>query len=197
MSRTKPYQPSLLRFLHAINALLVIAALITGFWVYDTFDGRFGSISLPRINSIIDIHGTIALTFFLFSPLFLIYSLWLGRNKLIQKNAIANFTQVGKPIWWITVQRFTNTAMLVAIVFAAITGKLMDETWLPQGQLELLPYTLHLMAWATMLVCLALHVLMSAKVGGAPLLLSISDLKVHPDDHPKRWMQQLRDRFNK
>lgn len=194
MSRNKPYQPSLLRFLHAVNTLLVIAALITGFWVYNTFDGRFGKLLLPRINPIIDIHGTIGLTFFLFAPLFLIYSLWLGRKKLIQKDAIANLTQVGKPIWWVTVQRLTNTIMIVAIVFAAITGKLMDETWLPQGQLEHLAYTFHLIAWATMLCCLALHLLMSAKVGGVPLLLSIIDFKVRPDDHPKLWIKQLRDR---
>jgi uncharacterized iron-regulated membrane protein len=194
MPRNQPYQPSLLRFLHAVNALLVIAALITGFWVYNTFDGRFGKLLLPRINPIIDIHGTIGLTFFLFAPLFLIYSLWLGRKKLIQKSAIANLTEVGKPIWWVTVHRLTNTTMLVAIVFAAITGKLMDETWLPQGQLEHLAYTFHLIAWATMLGCLALHLLMSAKVGGVPLLLSIIDFKVRPDDHPKLWIKQLRDR---
>ncbi|BAS55672.1 MULTISPECIES: cytochrome b/b6 domain-containing protein [Leptolyngbya] len=194
MSRTKPYQPSLLRFLHGINALLVIAALISGFWVYDTFDQRFGKIPLPRINAIIDYHGTIGLTFFLFSPLFLIYSLWLGRKKLIQNNTIANLTQVGKPIWWATLQRCTNTLMIVAIVFAAGTGKLMDETWLPQGQLFHVAYSFHLIAWATMLICLALHLLMSAKVGGVPLLLSILSFRVRPDDHPKLWIKQLRDR---
>jgi Prokaryotic cytochrome b561 len=195
MSRTKPYQPSLLRFLHGVNAVLVIAALISGFWVYDTFDKRFGAIPLPRINPIIDIHGTIGLTFFLFAPLFLIYSLWLGRKKLIQKDAIANLAQIGQPIGWIALQRLTNTVMLGAIVFAAGTGKLMDESWLPTGELNHLAYIFHLIAWATMLVCLMLHLLMSAKVGGVPLLLSISDFKMRPDDHPKLWIKQLRDRF--
>lgn len=195
MSRTKPYQPSLLRFLHGVNALLVIAALISGYWVYDTFDGRFGKIPLPRINPIIDYHGTIGwLLFFLFAPLFVIYSLWLGRKKLVQKDSIAQLTQVGKPIWWISLHRLTNTVMIGAILFAVISGKFMDETWLPQGQLQHLAYSLHLLSWATMLVCLAVHLLMSAKVGGVPLLLSMSSLKVRPDDQPKFWFQQLRDR---
>ncbi|MGG6265254.1 cytochrome b/b6 domain-containing protein [Leptolyngbya sp. AN03gr2] len=195
MARTKPYQPSLLRFLHGVTALLVIGALISGYWVYDTFDARFGQIPLPRINPIIDYHGTIGwLLFFLFAPLFLIYSLWLGRKKLVQKESIAQLTQVGKPIWWISLQRLTNTVMIGALLFAVISGKFMDETWLPQGQLQHVAYSVHLLSWATMLACLALHLLMSAKVGGVPLLLSMSSLKVRPDDHPKFWFQQLRDR---
>ncbi len=194
MSRTKPYQPSLLRFLHGFNALFVIAALISGYWVYNTFDGRFGKIPLPRIDAIVDYHGTIGLTFFLFAPLFLIYSLWLGRRKLIQKDLIAQLPNIGEPIGWISLQRLTNTVMLIAIVFAAVTGKLMDETWLPQGELNHLPYYLHLAAWTTMLMCLALHLLMSAKVGGAPLLLSMSSFKIRSDDSPKMWLKQLRDR---
>jgi len=75
-----------------------------------------------------------------------------------------------------------------------ISGKFMDETWLPQGQLQHVAYSLHLISWATMGVCLAVHILMSAKVGGVPLLLSMSSLKVRLDDHPKFWFQQLRDR---
>lgn len=195
MPPTKPYQPSLLRFLHGVNALFVIGALVSGFWVYDTFDGRFGKISLPRINPIIDIHGTVGLAFFLFAPLLMIYSLWLGRKKLIHKDSIAHLSNnIGKPIWWISLQRITNTVMLGAIAFAAVSGKLMDETWLPRGELHHLAYSFHLAAWATMLVCLALHLLMSAKVGGVPLLLSMSDYKVRPDDHPKLWVKQLRNR---
>jgi hypothetical protein len=195
MSRTKPYQPSLLRVLHGVNAILVVFALMSGFWVYNTFDGRFGSLPLPRIDSIIDIHGTIALTFWLFAPLFVIYSVWLGRKKLVQKDSIANLGRVGEPIWWISLQRITNTAMLVAIFLAFGSGKFMDETWLPTGDLTQVAYYLHLIAWAVMLVCLALHLLMSAKVGGLPLLLSMMDFKVKSDDHPKGWWRQLRGSF--
>jgi cytochrome b561 len=195
MARTQPYQPSLLRVLHGVTAILVLGAIASGFWVYNTFDGRFGSIPLPRINPIIDIHGTIGLTFFLFVPLFLIYSLWLGRSRLIQADTLPNLTKnVGKPIWWISLQRSTNTAMLVAAFLAVLSGKLMDETWLPQGQLNHVAYSFHLIAWAIIVVCLALHLLMSAKVGGMPLLLSMMDWRIRPGDSPKSWLKQIRDR---
>jgi len=45
MSRSAPYQPLLLRLFHNAHALLVLGALITGFWVYNTYDGRFGTLS--------------------------------------------------------------------------------------------------------------------------------------------------------
>ncbi len=60
MSRSVPYQPLLLRILHGVSGILAIAAIITGFLVYNTFDGRFGKILIPRISAIIDIHGTFA-----------------------------------------------------------------------------------------------------------------------------------------
>lgn len=194
MARSQPYQPSLLRFLHGINAILVVLSLVTGFLVYNTFDARFGRIALPRVNGIIDIHGTIALTFWIFAPLFVIYSIWIGWRKLAQKDTIANLSRVGEPIWWISLQRTTNTAMLVAMLLAFGTGKLMDETWLPTGDLTQVAYSLHLVAWLVMLVCLALHLLMSAKVGGLPLLWSMSSWKIRSEDHPKMWWKQLRDR---
>lgn len=195
MARTQPYQPSLLRVLHGITAILVLAAIATGYWVYDTFDGRFGRLALPRINPIIDIHGTIGLTFFLFVPLFFIYSLWLGRSRLVQGDTLTNLTKnVGKPIWWVSLQRSTNTAMLVAAFLAVLSGKLMDETWLPQGQLDHAAYYFHLIAWVIIEVCLILHLLMSAKVGGAPLLLSMLNWRIRPDDSPKSWLNQIRRR---
>ena len=49
MSQTTPYQPVLLRLLHSVIALLVFAALITGFMVYDRFDKRFGTLNLPIV----------------------------------------------------------------------------------------------------------------------------------------------------
>jgi hypothetical protein len=50
MPRSKPYQPLLLRLLHGVNAVLIIGAAITGFLVYDSWDGRFGGLSLTKAN---------------------------------------------------------------------------------------------------------------------------------------------------
>ncbi len=194
MSQSKPYQPLLLRLLHGINAILVIGALITGFWVYNTFDGRWGKLPLPRIDPIIDIHGTIAITFLLFTPLFLFYSLWLGYRRLIQKSSLTILGAGAKPIRWYSLQRLTNTFMLIASVLAIGSGKLMQEDWLPSGELFHAAYWAHLSAWAILIVGLILHLIMSAKVGGLPLLLSMVNFNYRPSDHPKHWLEKIRTR---
>ncbi len=193
-SKKSPYQPSLLRLLHGINALIALFALITGFWVYNTFDGRFGKLPLPRVNDIIGIHGTFGKTFWLFTPLFILYSVVIGYRRLIQKDFLPKLAQVNTPIWWYTLQRITNTIMILASLFAVGTGLLMQESWLPSGELDHIAYLLHLTAWATLLGCLVLHLLMSAKVGGIPLLLSIVSLKYRPADSPKLWLHKIRTR---
>ncbi|MGI0493380.1 cytochrome b/b6 domain-containing protein [Alkalinema pantanalense CENA528] len=189
---TKPYQPLLLRLLHGVNSLLVILALISGYWVYNQFDGRWGKLAIPRINAMIDIHGTIGLTFFLFLPLFAIYSLTAGQRRLAGYKALGKLNQVNKPIWWVTLHRLTNTAILLAAVLAWVSGKLMDETWLPTGQLDHAAYFAHLAGWLVLVICLALHLLMGIKVGGTPLLLSMASVKYRPEDSPSRWPTQAK-----
>jgi hypothetical protein len=41
----------------------MVSALVSGFWVCNTDDKRWGSIALPTLGDIQGIHGTIALTF--------------------------------------------------------------------------------------------------------------------------------------
>jgi hypothetical protein len=192
MGRATPYQPLVFRLLHGISALLAIAAIITGFWVYSTYDGRWGRIPLPRIPDIIGIHGTIALTFLIVIPTFAIYSFHAGQKRLIQPDSFTQLQQVGKPIWWYSLQRITNTLMLLAATFSVITGRMMKEEWLPQGELNHIWYFLHLTAWVVIICCLAIHLLMSAKVGGLPLLLSVLDTKFNPEDSPKHWLDRVR-----
>ncbi|NEO26447.1 MAG: cytochrome b/b6 domain-containing protein, partial [Kamptonema sp. SIO4C4] len=84
MSHPRPYQPVLLRLLHGAIAILTLFALISGFWVYDTYDQRWGSLRLPQLSDIQGIHGTIALTLFILLPLLVLYSFHLGQRRLIQ-----------------------------------------------------------------------------------------------------------------
>ncbi|MDB9446290.1 cytochrome b/b6 domain-containing protein [Anabaena sp. CS-542/02] len=192
MSRSAPYQPLLLRVLHGINGILVITSIITGFLVYNTFDGRFGKVLIPRIDPIQDIHGTVALFFLLLLPAFVLYSFHAGERRLLQPDSIQKLTQVGKPIWWLSLQRIINTLMLLFSVLAVISGRMMKEEWLPTRELDHLWYYCHLIAWVIMVCCLAIHILMSAKVGGAPLLLSMWSWKFRPVDSPKNWYSRLR-----
>ncbi|WP_096622795.1 cytochrome b/b6 domain-containing protein [Calothrix sp. NIES-3974] len=199
MPQTKPYQPLIFRLLHGVNAILIIFAAITGFLVYDSWDGRFGGLGITRANrELIDYHGTFGfLIFFVALPLFLIYCIKAGRSRLIQGDTLKNWQQIGKPIWWLGLQRITNTLMLISALFAAISGKFMDENWLPLGDLTQIPYYIHLLAWLTLVITLALHILMSAKVGGSLLLLSMFDLKYRPQDSPKYWKDKLVSLFRK
>ncbi|QLE55050.1 cytochrome b/b6 domain-containing protein [Nostoc sp. TCL26-01] len=192
MSRSTPYQPLLLRLLHGISGILAIAAIFSGFLVYNTFDGRFGKIPIPRIGQIIDIHGTFAVFFFLIFPAFALYSFHAGNKRLLQSNSLQNLTQVGRPIWWVSWQRIANTLMLIAAVLAVLSGRMMQEQWLPTGELNHSWYLLHLSAWVVMVFCLAIHVLMSSKVGGVPLLLSMITFNIRSEDSPTHWLNRLR-----
>ena len=189
MSRTVPYQPVLLRLLHSAIALLVFGSLITGFMVYDRYDKRFGTLSLPIVPNTQGIHGTIALTFLLLLPVFAIYCFHLGSRRLVQEQSISQLKEINKPVWWISLQRLTNTLLLLSATFAVITGRMMQEIWLPSKELNHSWYIGHLIAWLVMILGIALHLLMSAKVGGLPLLLSIYNWKIRPDDLPKNWFQ--------
>jgi len=187
MPRSVPYQPLLLRILHGVSGILAIAAIITGFLVYNTYDGRFGKIPFPQLGDIQGIHGTFALFFLIVLPAFALYSFHAGDRRLIQANSWEQLSQVGKPIWWVSLQRLANTLMLIAAVFSVISGRMMKEEWLPAGEINHIWYALHLTAWAVIVCCLAIHLLMSSKVGGVPLLLSMFSWQVHPEDSPRRW----------
>ncbi|MDY6940679.1 MAG: cytochrome b/b6 domain-containing protein [Cyanobacteriota bacterium] len=183
------YQPILLRILHGIAAVLVIFALISGFWVYDTYDGRWGRLMLPTLGDIQGIHGTIALTFLLLFPFFALYGFRLGERRLLRLSSLQQLKQFGEPVWWISLHHLTNTLMLFAVTFALITGRMMKEEWLPAGDLNNPWYLAHLVAWMSAIAALALHVLLGAKVGGVPLLVSMFRWNIRPEDRPRIWLR--------
>lgn len=187
MGLTQPYQPLLLRILHGLTGLFLIAAILTAFWTYDTYDGRWGGIPLPSFQAIEGIHGTFGLYTLLIFPAFVLYAFHRGQQRLVQPGSLTTLARVGTPIWWYTLNRFTNTFTLLALTFALFTGKMMDETWLPKGELDHAWYYAHLIAWGVVVSAIALHLLMNAKVGGAPLLLSMLNWKFHHRDSPALW----------
>lgn len=191
MAPSQPYQPLLLRILHGLTGLFLIAAILTAFWTYDTYDGRWGKVPLPAYREIEGLHGTFGLYTLLIFPVFVIYAFHRGQQRLIQADSFAKLVQVGKPIWWYTLSRFTNTLALVALTFALFSGKMMDETWLPQGELNHAWYYAHLIAWVMMVSAIALHLLMNARVGGSPLLLSMLNWRFRSKDSPALWSTHL------
>ncbi len=189
MPRVHPYQPVSLRISHGISAVLLISALISGFLIYNTYDKRWGSLPLPTIGDIQGIHGTIALAFLLFLPVFALYSFHIGYRRLVEEQSFSQLKQFGEPIWWISVHRFANTLMLLAATFAVVTGRMMKEEWLPAGEIHHQWYLAHLAAWVCVFMSLALHLLMGAKVGGVPLLVSMFNWKIRGEDTLLAWNQ--------
>ncbi|WP_035985306.1 cytochrome b/b6 domain-containing protein [Leptolyngbya sp. KIOST-1] len=193
MGSTPPYQPFLLRCLHGLTGLFLIAAILTAFWTYNTYDGRWGTVPLPNFPAIEGIHGTFGLWTLLIFPVFVVYACRPGQRRLVQANSLAQLAQPGQPLWWYTLHRGANTLALFALAFALFSGKMMDETWLPQGELTHSWYYAHLVSWGVMVAAIALHLLLSVRVGGPPLLLSIVQWRYRPQDSPTRWPQQARD----
>ncbi|WP_448561419.1 cytochrome b/b6 domain-containing protein [Trichothermofontia sp.] len=191
MKSTQPYQPLLLRILHGLTGCFLIAAILTALWTYDTYDGRWGRIPLPVYRDIEGIHGTFGLYTLLVFPAFVIYACHRGQRRLIQPDSFAKLAQIGKPSGWYALNRLLNTFALIALAFALFSGKMMDETWLPKGELDHAWYYAHLISWVIMGVAIALHLLMNAKVGGVPLLLSMLNWQFRDQDSPRWWPSHL------
>ncbi len=195
---SQPYQPLLLRILHGITSLLAIAAIVTAFWTYDIYDGRWGRIYLPEFTEIEGIHGTFGLCTLLIFPLFVIYAFNRGQHRLIQTNTLGKLTQYGKPIWWYTLHRLVNTFSILALTFAVFSGKMMDEKWLPEGELDRVWYNAHLVSWLILVICILLHLLMNIRVGGVSLIVSMVNWRFRSEDSPRLWRRHFstwRDRF--
>ncbi len=191
MKSSQPYQPLLLRILHGLIGLFLIAAILTAFWTYNTFDGRWGKLPLPYYPEIEGLHGTFGVFTLLIFPLFVVYAFHRGQKRLLQPDSLAKLTQFGKPIWWYTLNRFTNTVVILALTFALFSGKMMDEKWLPNGELDRFWYYAHLVSWLIIVACIALHLLMNAKVGGLPLLLSMINWRFRSKDSPALWSTNI------
>jgi thiosulfate reductase cytochrome b subunit len=191
MSPPSLYQPVLLRLLHGLNTFLILSSILTGFWVYNTYDGRLGKFPWPKMEGIIDIHGTFGLFFLFVLPVFALYSFRIGQKRLVQANSFTQLAQVGRPVWWLSLQRITNTGILLAASFSLLTGRMMKEDWLPDGDLMQTWYLLHLTGWALMVVFLVIHLLTHLKVGGIPLLLSMSSLKSRPGDNLRESFKKM------
>lgn len=184
MAQTKPYQPLAFRLLHGAIAALIIIAIATGVVIYNVYDGRIGHLPIPQIPKIMGIHKLFGRAFLLVMPFFALYSFHAGRRRLLQTNSIQQMSAMDKPIGWYTLHRMVNTLLLIGATFALVSGREMDEGWMARGELTHFWYTLHLASWVVMSVCIAVHLLMSVRIGGLPLLLSMIHSKYRAYDHP-------------
>lgn len=172
--KARPYQPSLLRLLHGVTALLVLGAWLTGLMVYSRFDGRWGRLPLALSGDWIDIHGTVAVVLWPLAVLFALYALTLGRSRL---------------------RHPANALALLALALAVGSGKLMDEDWLENGELAHGVYTVHLLAWLMVAGAVLFHLGAVLARGGLPLAQSMLSVRLRAHDRPGDWLGQIRRHF--
>ena len=196
MAQAKPYQPLALRLLHGAIAALIMIAIATGVVIYNVYDGRIGHLPIPTVPRIMGIHKLFGRAFLLVMPFFALYSFHSGRRRLIQADSIQQISGVGKPIWWYSLHRIVNTLLLLGAAFALGSGREMDEGWMARGELTHVWYTLHLASWVVIAGCLATHLLMSIRIGGVPLLMSMIQIKYRANDRPSLQLQAVRSWFS-
>ncbi|MBK4729140.1 cytochrome b/b6 domain-containing protein [Oxynema sp. CENA135] len=189
--RSRPYQPSLLRLLHAANALVVLCAWLSAILVYNTYDRRFVQLPLPEIPGSIDIHGTFAVGLLLTLPPFALYSFHLGSKRLIQSDSWRQLKHLDRPSGRYALHRIANTLILLATTVAFVSGRMMKEDWLPQGNLQELWYTIHLWGWIFVGIALILHIALGVWVGGIALMRSMVSWRMRENDTPQTWWQQV------
>jgi hypothetical protein len=165
-----PYQPSLLRLLHGVTALLVGIAWITGLLLLGCFDGRWGRFPFQLDGEWIELHGQIGFVLALVLLLFVPYALTLGAGRL---------------------RRAANSLPLLALGLAVGSGLQMQTEWLVDHHTTPLPYALHLTAWFLLAVSVPLHVIGAVRRGGWPLATSMLSLQLKPLDAPSDWPGQL------
>lgn len=197
MARTQPYQSLLFRLLHAGQGILAILGMLTGYWLLNTWDPQFGGLPLPRATeSAIHWHEDIGGVFSGAIAIFIVYSLWAGRRRLIQPKSFKQLSSggknVGKPAWWYALHCLVNTSLLIFGSLAVISGDGLGQKVLENGVSSDWGYALHVLSWLGLLLCTLLHILLSLKVGGVPLVLSIVSLKIRPKDHPLHWPHRLK-----
>ena len=194
MPKSRPYQPLIFRGLHAFNGVSVLASMVTGFWMYNTWDHRFGQLPLPAAdNQLLGIHHQIGEAVSAFFAVFLLYSLFAGRRRLLQTKSLRQLPHLDKPSGQYALHRVINTALLGMLILSMISARqfggakaLMNAEW------DNVWYNLHVFAWASMVVLVTLHLVASFKVGGLPLWQSVVDWHVRAKDSPTRWPQRLK-----
>ena len=170
MARTIPYQPSLLRLLHGITAILVPLAWLSGLVVLANHDRRWFRLPVAVPGEWIDIHGTFGALLWPVALLFVLYAISIGRARLRQP---------------------ANAAALIGLVLAVSSGKLMQEDWLRTGQLDHLAYHLHLLAWMLITGAVVWHLGSVLRRGGIRFAASMAQLHVRENDGPRHWGAQL------
>ena len=165
-----PYQPSLLRIIHAVTAAAVGIGWLTGLVIYSKYDGRLFHLPWSYGGNLWELHSYAGKILLPVAILLALYAITLGNWRL------------HKP---------SNTVMLLALALPLLSGKGMHKHWLIEGQFDHLIYKIHLLGWMLIAAGLIWHVASAFQRGGAPLVTSMADLQVKEHDKPSDWPKQI------
>lgn len=164
-----PYQPSQLRLLHGVVALLSAACWISGLVIYSNLDGRLLRWPWRIPGEWVDLHGSLGLALLVLATLLAAYAITLGAKKLKQ---------------------LSNGLPLLALAVSLISGLFMDEDWLRERQLDHLPYLAHLGGWILLTLSVFIHLAGVWRRGGMGLARSMLSLRMRAGDQPAHWPGQ-------
>ena len=193
MPKSSPYQPLIFRLLHTFHGILILCSAMTGFWLYNTWDARWGRLPFPKAeNEWLNYHHQIGEVLTGVFLIFLIYSLAAGRRRLTQPATLFKLGAMKPKQRWFSLHRLTNVGLLVMVFLAMLSSRLMGGAkTITQGEWGDIWYNIHLLSWALLVVLTLLHLLLTVKVGGMPFTMSAIALKVTPKDSPLQWPKRF------
>lgn len=193
MPQSAPYQPLIFRLLHAIHGGLILGSAATGFWLYNTWDARWGRLPLPEAdNTWMSIHHQIGEVLTALFILFFVYSIFAGRRRLITLTSLKQFSQLKPVVKWHTLHRLINTGLLGVVTLSMVSSRLMGGAkTLVNGEWNDVWYNLHILSWGLIVVLVIAHLLLSIKVGGFPFLTSAIAFRIQPKDSPTQWPKRF------
>jgi hypothetical protein len=191
MAAKSPYQALLLRLLHGAIAVLLITAFKTGGGIFDAYGQKIENLLLPLearqlLATPILWHQIAGCSASIGLFLFALYNFQFGRNRLVQKHSLQALKTVGQPIWWYTLHRLVNTWLLIGLTLVVVAGCLFSHS-ISHGQAIGELGMLHGIAFRIIMPSVVLHLLMSLRVGGVPLLLSMFNFKHRESDQSFSW----------
>jgi len=170
MAAKAPYQPSLLRLLHAGTAITVITIWLSALLIYGHYvGGWFNPAWIPSID-LFSIHKALATILLPLAAALILYTFTIGSWRL---------------------RHPANAAILLILSVPCLSGIGMHRHWLEDHQLHHWVYHLHLLGWILVALGLGWHVLSALRRGGIVLISSMLDVKLKSNDHPSDWPGQI------
>jgi len=170
MAAKAPYQPSLLRLLHAGTAIAVIAIWLSALLIYGHYVGGWYNAAWISSIDLFSIHKALATILLPLAAALILYTFTIGNWRL---------------------RHPANAAILLILAIPCLSGLGMHRHWLEDHQLDHWVYHLHVLGWILVALGLGWHLLSALRRGGIVLLGSMLDLKLKANDHPSEWPGQI------